>query len=662
MALQNPKAIGVQGFFETLAAKLPSFEHRQEQYDLTVKMATALQTKTNLVAQAPTGTGKSFAVTGAVISEYHGTQRRAIIATANNSLLEQYASKDLPFLTSIFPSLKWARAKGKNNYACNLKGDNIFSQMALFKASDSMNKLQQWFDSTHTGDKEEIDFNLSAEDWGKVNADDSCTGKKCPLYSECHYYKAKAQVQKAEIIITNTHLLLLDLLNPELELFPPADAIIFDEAHQIEDIAISQMETSLTAQQVSNYILKAQKEYGVAETQTANISQATGAFFSAFRSILAQGEEKKSIIPNDALRDLTSHFQRSMNELAAEVKRFKTEPDTRPRRLQEALISNITSAGRAAMAAVTNDTRHVSWVEQTKTDFKIVTAPFRIAKKMDQMVFSNPYISFICLSATLGGEKKTSGYTKDAAGNIVEVQGPMFEQFRQRIGLVNAAEFDCPSPFNYQKNCMLYLPTPPVGMKTPNDEGFTFWMLDQIVQLVELSRGRAFVLTTSNKALKQIHGHLSAVTNFPIKAQGTGMANGQLIKWFKETENSILVGTNSFWEGISVEGDDLKLVIIDKIPFVSHTEPIQQARETWYKLNPARKNRAFMDLQVFPAKIRLNQGFGRLIRTKTDTGVVAILDPRLTNGGGWKNDILRSLPKAPKTTILKDPRLIALLK
>lgn len=662
MALQHSKSIGIQGFFATLAAKLPNFESRKEQYDLTVAMASALSNKSNLVAQAPTGTGKSFAITGAVISVFHGTGRRAIIATANNSLLEQYASKDLPFLQTIFPSLKWARAKGKGNYACNLKGENLFNQMTLFTESKAVNQLQQWFDSTQTGDKEEITFNVSPEEWGKINADDSCTGKKCPLYNECHYYKAKQAAQKAEIIITNTHLVLLDLLHPEMEIFPPADALIFDEAHQIEDIAISQLETGLTAQQVANYIQKAKKEYGVAESQTANISQTSGAFFSAYRSILAQGEEKKSIIPNDALRDLTTQFQQSMKELAAEVKRYKTEPDSRPRRQQESLINSITNAGHAAMAAVTNDERHISWVEQTKSDFRIVTAPFRIASKMHKMIFSNPYIPVICLSATLGGSKGSTSYAKDAAGNIVEIRGPQFEQFRKRIGITSAAEFDCPSPFNYQKNCMLYLPTPPEGVKTPNDQGYSLWMLDQIIQLVELSRGRAFVLTTSNKALKQIHGHLAAMTSFPVKAQGNGMANGQLIKWFKETDNSILVGTNSFWEGISVEGDDLKLVIIDKIPFVSHTEPIQQARENWYKLDPARKARAFMDLQVFPAKIRLNQGFGRLIRTKSDSGVVAILDPRLTRGGGYKSDILYSLPNAPKTTVLHDPRLINLLK
>jgi len=654
------KGIGVASFYETLAAKLPSFEHRKEQYDLTLAMAQALRNKQHLAAQAPTGTGKSFAVGGAIISEFLGTGRRAIIATANNSLLEQYARKDLPFLQSLFPQLRWARAKGKNNYACVDKGEKLFSNQTLLQESKGMHQLREWYDNTETGDKEEITFNVTAEEWARINVDDTCTGRKCAFFNECHYYREKALIKNADIIVTNTHLLLMDLLNPQFELFPPAHALIFDEAHELEDIAIGQLESGLTALQIANYLTKAKKEFGVPEEATIEITNSIAALFTTYRNLLDEQDEVKIIIPGERLRDLTLDFQNAMNRLAGEVSMFKTKPDTRERKAQDNLIQNIKGAGTAALSIVTPNQRYVSWVERTKTDVKVVTCPYRVADKLNKTIFAATDIPVICLSATLGMNKSGAQFQTGPNGELVAL--PKFDQFRRRIGMSVAAEFDCPSPFDYQKNCVLYLPKPPLEVKKPQDKGYTLWMLDQIVQLVELSRGRALILTTSNAALKQISNHISSCLPFPVKAQGSGQSNSQLINWFKQTNNSVLVGTASFWQGISIEGDDLKLVIIDKLPFSPQGDPIQKARDNWYQSDPAKKSRAFMELQVFPATIKLNQGFGRLIRTKTDTGVVAILDPRLTYGGGFKNSILASFPKAMKVTDINHPKLIQLLK
>lgn len=655
-----PKSgIGVERFYETLAAQLPGFEKRKEQYDLTVAIAGTLQKKGHLAAQAPTGTGKSFAVGGGIIAAFLGTGKTAVIATANNSLLEQYASKDLPFLQSLFPSLKWARAKGKNNYACIDKGEKVFGQQTLFGQSESLKSLKDWYDSTRTGDKEEIDFETTDADWQKINADDTCTGKKCPFFNECHYYRAKDEVKKADIIVTNFDLVLLEAFNPMVELFPAYDALILDEAHQLEDKAISKLETGLTQHQIANYLTKSQKEYGVTDqTFMDGVRDAVAKLFTAYRNLLAQGEEKKSIIPNQHLMDLTDDFQRAMTRLANEVYRFKTADGSRERKAQENLMEKIRDAGHAAQAVVSNDPRSVSWVEQTKTDIRVVTCPYRVAKKLYDTLFSNPDISVICLSATLGIKGKKPQLTATAAG-VQPVA--MFDQFRQRVGMIMAGEFDCPSPFNYAKNCVLYLPKPPEDVTDPNKPGYATWMQSEILKLVEMSRGRALVLTTSNKALKDISGYLARESTLPVKAQSPEMPNSKLIQWFKQTENSIIVGTSSFWEGISIEGDDLKLVIIDKLPFTLHTDPIQQAREAWYKSDPKKKDKAFMDLQLFPSVIKLNQGVGRLIRTKSDTGAVAILDPRLTHAR-YRNVILNSLPKAYRTNLLQDSRLVEILR
>ncbi len=654
------KGVGIEKFFEALK-KLPGYEHRQEQYNLTVAITGSLENKVHLAAQAPTGTGKSFAVVGGIIAASLGTGRRTVISTANNSLLEQYASKDLPFLQSLFPELKWGRAKGKNNYACLDKGEKLFGQQMLMGQSEALKRLQGWYDATKTGDKEEITFEVPDVEWAKINVDETCTGRKCAFYDECHYYKAKKQLSQADIIVTNFDLVLLEAFNPEIQILPRYDALILDEAHQMEDKAISKLESSLTGSRVANFINKAKQSYGVSdEALLAGLSDITGRLFSAYKGLLQEGQEKQSIIPSQTLIDLTYGFQQKLKDLEAAVWAHKTPEGSRERKAQENLMATIREAGEAAHSAVRNDARRISWVEMVanKTDVKIVTCPYRVGKQLHEALFANSEVPVICLSATLGIKGKKPQMTL-GAGGLQPVA--LFDQFRQRVGMVSCGEFDCPSPFNYAKNCVLYVPKPPEAMTSPNSQGFSVWQGEQIRQLVELSRGRALVLTTSTQALRSISGFLMRSTSLPVKAQSAEMSNNRLIEWFKSTENAILVGTASFWEGISIEGDDLKLVIIDKLPFTPHTEPVQQAREAWYKADPKRKDKAFMDLQLYPAIIKLMQGFGRLIRTKTDTGAVAILDPRLTYAR-YRNVVLSSLPNAYKTTLIQDPRLLEVLK
>lgn len=649
--------MGIEKAFAVLADNLKGFEKRPEQYQLASTISASIRKGQHLVAEAPTGTGKSFAVALAVIAEYLGSDKRAIIATANNNLLEQYASKDLPFLQSIFPSLRWARAKGKNNYACIDKAEKLFGQQMLFDQKD-MKKLQQWYDSTEAGDKEEITFSVAEKDWAQINADDTCTGRKCPFYEDCHYYKAKEALYKAQIIVTNFDLVLLEAFNPMIELFPRYDALIFDEAHQLEDKAISKLEKSLTEKQVLNYIKKAQREFGVDEMFGQSVALKTVSLFNAYRDLLASGEEKKSVVPSEKLREKTSDFSFAMTSLQAEVSRYKTESGGRQRKAQENLMNQILNVAEAAHAVTTNDKKTVSWVEQTKSDIKVVNCPFRVAQELYKNLFSDESLAVVTMSATLSAGGGKPQFTATQAGVKPAI---VFEQFRQKVGLMAAGEFVCPSPFNYKSNCGLYLPTPPEGVMTPNCEEWRLWMRDQILELVRLSNGKAFVLTTSTKATREIGDFLSKETGLPVKSQSPDMSNSKMIEWFKSTPNSVIVATSSFWEGVSVEGDDLKLVIIDKIPFTPHTEPIQQAKEAWYKADPDRKNRAFMDLQLYPAIIRLKQGFGRLIRTKSDSGVVALLDPRLTKAR-YRNTILNSLPNAQRITSLSDSRLHRLLE
>lgn len=674
MALQQPyiqpipeqspaqTTLGVAKAFDVLAANLPGFEKRPEQYDLTLQVAQALRSKVHLVAEAPTGTGKSFAIGLAILAEFLGTNKKAVVATANNNLLEQYASKDLPFLQSLFPDLVWARAKGKNNYACLDKGEALFGQQVLFAQKEGLQRLGKWYNQTATGDKEEISFPLTEGEWSQINADDTCTGAKCPFYEDCHYFKAKRAVQDAQVIVTNHDLALMEILNPELDLFPYYDALILDEAHQLEDKTLSKLESSLTSRQIDGYINKAERKYRLDDRALLEtIKLHSQLFFNAYRDLLKNSKSDKiTIEPSATLVEATDNLAYSLERLKDKLLDYKNyDSSLRARKEYENLRSNIAGAARAARLAVTTHKKLVSWVEATKNDVKVVCSPYRLGKTLYESLFCHTDKVVITLSATLATNAGKAGFVTGPNGQLVPVS--QFQFFRSRVGLKEASEFLCPSPFDYKKNCVLFLPEAPANAVDPNTEAWRLWMRDEIVKLLQLSQGRAFVLTTSSRAANELGEYLSGRCGFPVKAQNGQMSNSKLIEWFKETSNSVIVATASFWEGVSIEGDDLKLVIIDKIPFAPHTDPKNKALDAWYKADEKRKKRAFAELMVAPAIIRLKQGFGRLIRTKTDRGAVAIFDPRLTVKPYGKI-ILNALPNAVRVNSIEDSRLEEILR
>lgn len=657
-------SIGVERAFQTLAENLPTYERRQEQYDLTLHIAHALRTETHLVCEAGTGTGKSFAVGLAIISEFLGAGKTTVIATANNNLLEQYAIKDLPFLASLFPGLKWARAKGKNNYACELKASEKFDQTVLFNKTATFSKLLQWYQNTRTGDKAEIKFSVPAEEWAEINCDDSCTGKKCPFYDTCFYYTARESLQTADIVVTNFDIVLLDLFNPIYSLLPAHEALILDEAHQLEDKTISKLEATLSRQEMVRIFAKATREYRVDQSLIIEPHKAMEALFKEYKAFL-DNEDKKTIAPYEKLVTLTANFSHSVEFLTNEILRFQPEYE-REKKKQKNLVDRMFGITHAAKIAVESNDRTTSWIEKTiREDYRIVTAPFKVARRLHFDLFSEPGKTVITMSATLGTGAPSGGSPKfDANGNRIMDTAAVFEQFRRRCGITEATEFIADSPFDYKKNCALYLPTPPAGIDTPNHKEWKYWAADEILKLVKMSNGRALVLCTSVVNCKFFGDWISKNTSLEVKIQSKETSNSQLIEWFKEkntvqqglfgatASGGVLVGTASFWEGVSIEGDLLKLVIIDKIPFAPMNDPIQQARDADYKRR-GKEKQAWRDLQVYPAIIKLKQGFGRLIRTKSDQGAVAILDPRLTTKGFGKS-ILRSLPQATRVNSLED--------
>jgi len=651
--------------YQALAKALPGFEVRPEQQALTANIIKAVDNGFHFIGEAPTGTGKSFAAALALLVSVAG-QGKAIVATANNNLLEQYAKKDFPFLQTVFP-FKFARAKGKANYACIDKAEEVFGQRVLFD-NKQMEQLKQWYDVTKTGDKDSIAFQFQSADWESIAVDDSCTGRQCRFYEDCHYYKAKRQLKEADIIVTNFDIVLIDLINPMVELLPAFSTLVIDEAHQLEDKTINKLEHSFNEQTFINLLTRSEKKYKVPAQRLADVQQKSNDFFKLCQGYMASNNDKVSIKPSEDLRAKAFDLETSLKFLRVDVASFKTDKP-RDGQAQLRFMERITELGSSITQAVINDERRVTWVEIEKKRgqefIKVTNAPFRVQGTLYNVLFNeaHPWRT-VCLSATIsaGGkpEKKTATLP-DGTQQIIT--SPVFQTFMQKVGIPRAIEFQCPSPFDYANNCGLYVGCSPIKEEqNPNTQEYKAWFRQHTLDLVMLSRGRALVLTTATKAAKEVAEFLAATLppEYPCRVQSPQASNSSLVEWFKKTPNAVLVGTASFWEGISVEGDDLKLVVIDKIPFPNHLDPIQQARDAWYNADASRKGKAFLDLQLYPAIIKLKQGFGRLIRTKNDTGVVAILDPRLTLSR-YGGQILRALPPATRLKTLDDPNFLRLL-
>lgn len=650
----------VQQFYNRLAEKLAGYEKRPEQYELTVTIANSIKAGQHLVAQAPTGTGKSFAVALGILSVLDGTKKRAVISTANNNLLEQYAKKDFPFLESLFPGLNWARYKGKQNYACIEKGEKLFGQGVLFGREERLEPLRQWYFDTQDGDKESISFTVKADDWQKLNVDDTCTGRKCPFYEDCHYYRAKEKAKNAQIVLTNFDLVLIDLFNPDAQIMPGYDVLVVDEAHELQDKAISKLEKSVSKKSVIALINRAIKNFEIVDPDfVAKVTSRVEGFFMLCENTLGEYETQKAIHPTETIEEYAKNAKAQLKELAARIAMFPPRK-AKDEALQRNSLNKIDEILLAIHYFLNQQNGHVSWIEVTKDrkDSKIVSAPFRATKYLKEAMFDRDDLSVILLSATLG-QMTPQKPVLMPDGSMVK-SGVMFEWFRRVNGIAKAGEFNCKSPFDYRKNCIIYTPTPPDDRtKDPKNQEWLYWAQNEAINLIEMSQGKAFVLCTSVSNMNKFAEAIARSTSYKVMMQGN-KTNSQLIEWFKNTPNSVLVATASFWQGVSIEGDDLKLVIIDKIPFPAHGDPVHEALGKWYEANPERKKRKFLEMSINPAIIMMAQGFGRLIRTKTDTGCVAILDPRVqTMWYGRK--IMQALPNASQTTSITDPRLKALL-
>lgn len=627
-----------------IARKLPNYELRECQIEMARLVQRAIEEERCAVIEAGTGTGKSLAYLIPIIL----AGKKLIVSTANKALQAQLYEKDVPFLKEAL-GLKFSSVlvKGRNNYICLRKWEEESRQQDLFaeidgRAHPQLAALEEWLSKTETGDIEELPFLLSDNLLPYItSSSEDCLGRECRFFSdECFIGAMRKRAGKAQVVITNHHLLMSDLALREVgsAVLPQSEVIVIDEAHHIEDIATAVFEITVSDYTVERLLSQRLVQRNISPNRLDEVRAHNR---SLFLMVSELSDEPSFRLEGNLEEGL--QLSRMLNRLASELAEsnpYRDDPDSEEF-LSYALAVNKVMAAAANVRAVFSsqgDDQWVRYVERVRKRFVrlvVHAAPISAAPELERHLFdgSRPVI---CTSATLATPSP---------------EGGGFEHFKARCGLSphpgpppmeggDVLEWIGPPVFNYREQALLYLPNLPTYDWEEKERYFSA-IAGEIERLLEVSRGRAFCLFTSWDGLEQVYHTLSARLPWPLFKQGQAPRR-ELLERFKNTPHSVLFGTRSFWEGVDVPGEALSLVIIDKLPFPSPKDPLHQARME--KLEEEGHN-SFTEYMLPLMTLALKQGFGRLIRNRDDRGVVAILDNRLVTRhyGSW---VLRSLPPA----------------
>ena len=620
----------------------------------------ALQEKRHLIVEAGTGTGKTLAYLVPVIR----SGKRVIISTGTKNLQEQLFYKDIPFLEQALYADSGARLsvcymKGRNNYLCRKKLYDLTDQPVLsgLEEIEQYRAIAAWEKVTGSGDRAELaELPEASLLWHKLDARaDACTGQKCSQFERCFITEMRRRALETDIIIVNHHLFFADLAiklqadgAPDAGILPEAAAVIFDEAHELEDVAGNYFGISVSNLRMEELARDIEHSMQQNRMLSSSLSGALGSLrdrSQLFFSLLPAGDGRFAFeTRREFLEENGDEFMalnQSLTRLAGELEALPQKPEevfNFVRRAQEIQV-------QLSFALESEDRNTVFWIErrgrfspQRRTDTEKAKETFQ--GRQHVFLQATPIDVGPILRECLWSKLDTAVLT-----SATLAVGGGFEYIRKRLGMEHARESVLPSHFDYQSQAVLYVPPDLPDPRTPQ---FTTQAAERIRKILEITRGRAFVLFTSYAQMNDIYRRLLGEVAFPMLCQGDAPKSA-LLEEFRLTPNAVLFATSSFWQGVDVQGEQLSCVIIDRLPFAVPSDPVVAAR---VKAIDAEGGNAFFQYQVPAAVITLKQGFGRLIRSLHDRGLLVLLDNRILKKQ-YGRVFVESLPNYKKTTDLR---------
>ncbi|MEW6095601.1 MAG: helicase C-terminal domain-containing protein [bacterium] len=627
-----------------IANRLKTYEYRPQQLEMSKRIEQAISNANHLIVEAGTGTGKSLSYLVPFIYWAVEEEKKVAVSTYTKTLQEQLITQDLPFLKkALGVNFNFALCVGSNNYLCLRRFFQTQTQ-GLFESSQEIKefkKISAWENKTQNGLKSELLFEPSTGVWSKIcRESDLCMSKKCAHFNDCYYYKAKKKQYHAQVLVVNHHLFFANIASAE-QVLPQFDAVVFDEAHNLEDVATNYLGAEVSNSQIKFLIdtiynpttdkgiltrIKGQEELKEKVKKTLiEVGNAADRFFGEL--LLKFGSQQVNLVVR--IREanfIDNYLDEPLDALISNLGNLKSKISDEETQLEVLAFQTRTQAIKDALKIIISQPEldYVYWIEiiQRHRFIKIIlhANPIDIAEDLKNAVFDS-FDTVVLTSATLTTNNS-------------------FEYIKSRLGCNGCDELQLSSPFDFQSQVLLFLPT---GIPDPKlePEKYHSCIAAIIEELLEVMQGRTFVLFTSFAMLRKISEEVETkLAKFSHFKQGE-FSSQRMIEEFKSTKNSVLWGTNTFWQGVDVPGEDLECVVITKLPFAVPDDPIVEARMEYLR---AKGSDPFWAYQVPQAIIQTRQGFGRLIRRKDDIGVVAILDPRVKTKG-YGRLFLNSLPK-----------------
>jgi len=618
-----------------LARHHPQYEYRAGQLEMAESVEAALENRQHLIVEAGTGTGKTLAYLVPLMR----SGLRAVISTGTKNLQEQLFYKDIPFLRKLFPELRVTLMKGRQNYLCRQKLYDLEKQPVLtgMEEVEQYPKLREWEARTKTGDRAELGWLPDASSlWAHVDARrENCTGQKCAQFERCFITQMHQQAAESDLIIVNHHLFFADLALRQSDyaaLLPDYAALVFDEAHEMEDVATRYFGLEVSNYRVEELARDTEATLHMKSLRSPEVLGAVGELrrrADLFFELFPAAEGRTNFDNRDSFLEVHRGAYTALGNafllLETELSRLVERPEE---------IHNLTRRARELRAAFelvleSHERNMVYWWERRGRGVFLQATPIDVSALLRERLFEQVE-TVILTSATLA-------------------VGGTFDFLKRRLGVQNSKERILDSHFDYASQALLYTP---LHLPDPRQPDFARLAAEEVVQLLKATRGRAFVLFTSYAQMRDVYERVRPRLRYPLLMQGS-MPRTELLDRFRKTPHAVLFGTSSFWQGVDVQGEQLSAVLIDRLPFAVPTDPVTAARIR--QINEEGGN-AFTDYQVPQAVITLKQGFGRLIRSESDRGVLVMLDHRMMRKP-YGRVFLESLPQYRKTNRLDDVKV-----